>query len=122
MLPGGPFADSLDVLVNEARKPRGFFTNTVIGVVATDAALDKRAVSRLAVAGQDGIALAVRPAHTSSDGDTVFSLATGGHPGNPDPDVLHAAAVQAVSSAILSAVRHATGLGGIPSASEVTGD
>jgi len=120
--PDSPFEDSLDILVNQPRKPRGFFTNTVIGVVATDAALDKRAASRLAVAGQDGIALAARPAHTSSDGDTVFSLATGNHPGKPDPDVLHAAAVQAVSAAILSAVEHATGLGGIPSAAEVSGD
>lgn len=51
--------------------------NTTIGVVATDAALSKAECRRLTVAGQDGIARAVRPAHTMFDGDTVFALATG---------------------------------------------
>jgi len=116
---GSPFEDSLEILVSERLRNRGFFTNTVIGVVATDAALDKRGAARLAVAGQDGIALAVRPAHTSSDGDTVFALATGGRRETVNPDALHAAAVQAVSAAVLSAVRNATGLGGVPSVGEV---
>jgi L-aminopeptidase/D-esterase-like protein len=53
--------------------------NTTIGVVAVDAALSKAEARRLAVAGQDGLARAVRPAHTMFDGDTVFALATGGH-------------------------------------------
>ncbi|CAM2915463.1 P1 family peptidase [Saccharomonospora xinjiangensis] len=51
--------------------------NTTIGVVAVDAALSKAECRRLAVAAQDGIALAARPAHTMFDGDTVFALATG---------------------------------------------
>ena len=114
-----PFEDSLEILLNEPLKNRGFFTSTVIGVVATDAALDKRGAARLAVAGQDGIALAVRPAHTSSDGDTVFGLATGGRREAANPDALHAAAVRAASAAVLSAIRNATGLGGVPSAGEV---
>ncbi|MBB3052071.1 L-aminopeptidase/D-esterase-like protein [Prauserella isguenensis] len=51
--------------------------NTTIGVVATDADLSKAEARRLAVAAQDGLARAVRPAHTMYDGDTVFTLATG---------------------------------------------
>jgi len=51
--------------------------NTVIGVVAVDAALTKAECRRLAMAGQDGLARAVRPAHSMFDGDTVFALATG---------------------------------------------
>ncbi|PXY20928.1 P1 family peptidase [Prauserella muralis] len=51
--------------------------NTTIGVVAVNAALSKAECRRLAVAGQDGVARAVRPAHTMFDGDTVFALATG---------------------------------------------
>ncbi|MFC4004819.1 P1 family peptidase [Prauserella oleivorans] len=51
--------------------------NTTIGVVAVDAALSKAECRRLAVAAQDGLARAVRPAHTMYDGDTVFALATG---------------------------------------------
>jgi L-aminopeptidase/D-esterase-like protein len=51
--------------------------NTTIGVIAVDAALSKAEARRLAVAAQDGLARAVRPAHTMFDGDTVFALATG---------------------------------------------
>ncbi|WP_020670748.1 P1 family peptidase [Amycolatopsis nigrescens] len=51
--------------------------NTTIGVVAVDAELSKAEARRLAVAAQDGLARAVRPAHTMFDGDTVFALATG---------------------------------------------
>ncbi|WP_369822182.1 P1 family peptidase [Saccharomonospora sp. CUA-673] len=54
--------------------------NTTIGVVATDADLSKAEARRLAVSAQDGLARAVRPAHTMYDGDTVFALATGDRP------------------------------------------
>jgi L-aminopeptidase/D-esterase-like protein len=49
----------------------------IIGVVAVDAALAKAECRRLAVAAQDGLVRAVRPAHTQLDGDTIFALATG---------------------------------------------
>ena len=51
--------------------------NTTIGVVATNAALTKGEANRLAMMGQDGIAIAVRPSHTMADGDVVFAAATG---------------------------------------------
>ena len=51
--------------------------NTTIGVVATDATLSKAACRRVAVAGHDGLARAIRPAHSPLDGDTIFALATG---------------------------------------------
>jgi L-aminopeptidase/D-esterase-like protein len=51
--------------------------NTTIGVVVTDAGLTKEQANRLATVAHDGIARAVRPAHTMYDGDTVFCLATG---------------------------------------------
>lgn len=55
----------------------GTSLNTTIGVVATDAALSKAECRRLAMSAQDGIARALRPAHSMFDGDTVFALATG---------------------------------------------
>ena len=51
-------------------------SNTVIGVVATDADLTKAQCQRLAMAAHDGIARAVRPSHLMVDGDVLFSLAT----------------------------------------------
>ncbi len=51
--------------------------NTTIGCVITDIALDKRGCHSLAVAGQDGIAAAIYPAHTALDGDLVFGASVG---------------------------------------------
>ena len=59
--------------VEAARPP----LNTTIGVVATNAALSKAECTKFAGVAHDGMARAVRPAHTLFDGDTVFALATG---------------------------------------------
>lgn len=53
--------------------------NTTIGVVATSARLTTAECTKLAAVAHDGLARAVRPAHSSFDGDTVFGLATGAH-------------------------------------------
>lgn len=57
--------------------PPGFGANTTIGVVATSADLTRAEAQRLAIMAQDGLARAIRPAHTPFDGDTLFALATG---------------------------------------------
>ena len=51
--------------------------NTTIGIVATDARLDKAECTKLAQTAHDGLARSVRPAHSMFDGDTIFALATG---------------------------------------------
>lgn len=50
--------------------------NTTIGIIATDAALDRSQLQRLAVMAQDGYAYAIRPIHTHLDGDVVFAVGT----------------------------------------------
>ena len=69
----------------------------------------------------DGLAMAIRPAHTMYDGDVVFALSTGKAPPIPDVTPIGAAAARALSSAILKAVIKASGLGGVPSVSELEG-
>jgi len=54
--------------------------STVIGAVMTDAALSQKQLKRLAMMAQDGIAMAVQPAHTPLDGDTIFALSLGETP------------------------------------------
>ena len=54
--------------------------STVIGAVATNAALSQKQLKRIAIMAQDGIAMAVQPAHTPLDGDTIFALSTGDAP------------------------------------------
>lgn len=60
-------------------------TSTVVAVVATDATLTQAAATRLARTAHDGIALAVWPAHTLFDGDTIFAVSTarGPEPASP---------------------------------------
>jgi L-aminopeptidase/D-esterase-like protein len=69
--------------------------------------------------GHDGLARAVRPAHTRADGDTFFVLATGETEIDPMRTVaLEALAARAVERAIVKAVTSATSLAGVPSVSD----
>ena len=83
---------------------------TTIGVVATDAALTKAQAGKLATMAHDGLARCIRPAHTMTDGDTLFALATGGSGRSGDMTVLGVMAAEATARAVVNAVRAATGL------------
>jgi len=91
-------------------------TNTTIAVVATNAILSKERAQLLAQAGSEGLSLAVSPAHTMWDGDTVFAVATGKVEARQQ--VLEEMAVRAVGEAIRRGVRTAGSLGGVPSVGE----
>ncbi|GHH47647.1 P1 family peptidase [Lentzea cavernae] len=113
-LPWLPSLGARPVVLPE-RKPEGL--NTTIGVVAVDADLSKAECQRLAMAAQDGLARAVRPAHSMFDGDTVFALATGAVPlEGPRAfalDALCTAAAEVFAGAVVSGVREATSLNGV---------
>jgi L-aminopeptidase/D-esterase-like protein len=99
------------------RAPLGIGTHTTIGVVATTAPLDAASVNRLASVAHDGLALAIRPAHTRFDGDTLFALSLPHATAEPvDPLLLDQAVVLTVASAIVRGVRQATSLHGVPAA------
>ena len=85
-------------------------TNTVIGAIATDAPLTRPQLHRLAVAGHDGLARCVSPAHTQLDGDTLFALSTAQAPHSLDMITLSAMAAEAISRAVLRATRSARAL------------
>ena len=90
-------------------------SNTTIGVIATDAALDKMQANFIASAAHDGLALSIRPCHTPGDGDTLFCVATGQNPAPFDLTAIVAAAIQATARAVIDAIRSATDLAGVPS-------
>ena len=79
--------------------------NTTIGVIATDAKLTKEQANRVATVAHDGIARAVRPAHTMYDGDTMFCIATGA--AAAAYDAIEVVATEVVARAIALGVRHA---------------
>jgi L-aminopeptidase/D-esterase-like protein len=108
-------------------EPRLDPLNTTIAVVATDAALSPAACRRVATAAHDGLARAIRPAHTPVDGDMVFALATGAVEVAPPVDApaafspetklvtaVGAAAADCLARAVLVGVLAAESIAGIP--------
>ncbi|OUM03267.1 P1 family peptidase [Variovorax sp. JS1663] len=98
------------LLRGELPQPLLAGTNTTLGVVATDARLTKVQANRLATVAHDGLARAINPVHTMSDGDTLFALAAGRVPlegGAPGMTVLSTMAAEAVARATLRAVQAA---------------
>ena len=116
---GGGFDDPVAMLITDSSSAPAGPVNTTIGLVATDAQITKEDTKYLAGVSHDGLALAIRPCHTVRDGDTMFAMATGHNKSRVDLTSLGAAAVEVTAQAVLRAVRQATGLGGIPSISEL---
>jgi L-aminopeptidase/D-esterase-like protein len=109
------FADTLATMKTMAgRMIEGLAmrSNTVIGVVATNARLSKPEANKMAQMAQDGLARVIRPAHTMLDGDTIFALATGQK--KADVSLVGAFAAEAFALACISAVKAATSAGGLP--------
>jgi L-aminopeptidase/D-esterase-like protein len=115
----GYFADTLAVmktLVGRSALSFASKVNTVIGVVATNARLSKEGANKVAQMAHDGLARAIRPAHTLLDGDTLFVMAAGNH--RVDVNILGALAAEVVAQAIVNAVQMADPAGGLPSAKQ----
>jgi len=115
----GYFSDTMQVmqtLIGRTALGFGSRGNTVIGVVATNAKLNKEEINKVAQMAHDGLARTIRPAHTMLDGDTIFALATGDHAA--DVNIVGAFAAEVFSQAILRAVRAAKSVSGIPAVSE----
>jgi L-aminopeptidase/D-esterase-like protein len=105
------FADSARLM--KSMGPTGFTReNTTLVVVATNAALTKVEATKLAQLGQLGVARAINPVNTMSDGDLVVAMSCGAS--RAPIDALGVAAAEAVAEAILRAVRMAPPLGGLP--------
>ena len=99
--------------------------NTTLGVVATNADLEKSQLIKIADLAHDGLARAIRPMHTMRDGDTIFALAPYADrvslDGTTDArltDLIGAAAADAVVLAVLDAAEETAGIEGWPSVAD----
>jgi L-aminopeptidase/D-esterase-like protein len=106
------FADTAAAMKSGAARTDIGRTNTTLAVVATNARLTKVEANRLAQLAHHGFVRAIRPVHTSMDGDLAIALSCGEV--KAPVDLLGLLAADAVAEAIVRAVRAARTLGGVP--------
>ena len=94
-----------------------FAGNTTLGVIITNAKFTKAQLCKIAGMGHDGLARAVRPVHTSFDGDSLYAVSVGEV--EADQEAVGTLAAEAVSEAILRAAESAEAAYGFPSAKDV---
>ena len=98
-------------------KKISFSGNTSLGVVMTNARIDKAQATKVASMAHDGLARVVRPCHTMMDGDTIFALGSGAV--KADVSLIGIMAAKTIEVAVLNAVTNAEGLAGIPGIKEL---
>ena len=115
---GKTFLDSelaaLQAIEAQAEK---FVGNTTLGVILTNARLDKAHLCKIAGMAHDGYARAIRPVHTSMDGDSIYAVSLGDLPA--DMDIVGTLAARVMAKAIVRAVQAAEPAYGLPSAGEI---
>ena len=94
-----------------------FVGNTTLGVILTNARFDKARLCKIAGMAHDGYARAIRPVHTTADGDSIYAVSVGTLAA--DQDVVGALAAQVMAQAILRAVEAARGAYGYPAAADL---
>jgi L-aminopeptidase/D-esterase-like protein len=106
-------------LPDDMKRPPRAGTNTTIAVVATDAALTRTELKRMAIMAVDGFARALRPVHAPFDGDTVFALSTAkkqiSEPRGLDVMRMGSLAADCLARAIARGVFEAESMGGVKS-------
>ncbi len=120
---GKGFAETMHQLRKGYQPGSPFHGNTVLGVVATNAALTKAQCTRVAQMAQDALARCISPSHTPWDGDTVFAISTGtwNQRKEPDAGVIGALAADVLATAIVRGVVECESLEGYPAAKDYPG-
>ena len=114
---GEHLTSSVDALLSLAATMPLERTNTTISCVVTNARLTKAEATKVAQMAADAYAHAIRPTHTTNDGDTIFVMATGEVP--MPVDVVGVLATRALEQAIVDSARSATGAYGLKAACDL---
>ena len=114
---GAGFADTLSLMLENTECVENKFTgNTTIGVILTNALFGKAQLCKLAGMAHDGYARAIRPVHTSADGDSIYAASVGTL--RADQDIVGALAAEVMSRAIVRAVTGCESAYGYPAAKD----
>lgn len=113
-------SSTLDELFHDVTLAENLFTgNTTLGVIVTNAKFHKTQLTKIAGMTHNGYARAIRPVHTTADGDSIYALSLGQVPG--DVNVVGAMAALAMERAIVRAVRAAGSAYGLPGCDAIHG-
>lgn len=112
------FADTVEcMLANTDIVENKFVGNTTIGVVVTNASFDKTDLCKIAGMTHNGYARAIRPVHTSADGDSIYAVSVGDV--KADKDIVGTLAADVMCEAILNAVKNCEGAHGYPAVKDL---
>lgn len=114
---GKRFADTMRLYLRGIKRPVSAFQNTTIGVIMTNALLDKVSASLVSRLSQGGIVKCISPAHSIYDGDIVITISSCEIPA--DPNRVGIVGEQVLINAIQRAINLAESVGGVPSASQL---
>jgi L-aminopeptidase/D-esterase-like protein len=117
-LKSGQFLNTTDLIKNGVKQTNNTFENTTLAVVATNAKCSKEQLQRIASIGNTGISRVINPCHTTLDGDMVFAVSCGNEKAKIND--VGTVASELISRSIIKAVKTASGLGGIPSYSDLS--
>lgn len=107
-----------DVMAKKYAEKRNIFSgNTTIGIVATNAILEKPGANKLASMSHNGYARTMRPAHSIFDGDTIFTMTTGKI--EADINVIGFLAAEVMEKAVINAIKSAKSSYGFKSYEEI---
>ncbi|MCQ2501750.1 MAG: P1 family peptidase [Lachnospiraceae bacterium] len=113
--PEGGLRSTEEEMWNDVDNMHDLFTgNTTIGMVVTNAAMDKALLNKVASMAHNGYARTIRPVHTTADGDSIYAVSTGDLQG--DVNIVGTLAAYVMGKAINQAVRTAKGMCGFPAA------
>jgi len=112
------FLSTVEILKQACNEQGSLLSNTTLGVVATNASLNKEQVNKVAQMAQDGVARAINPSHTMYDGDTIFALSLGEKVS--DVTIVGSVAAEVVADAIVRAIQQAETIGGVTAAKDMT--
>ena len=94
-------ANTPELLLSMATGVEFIRSNTTISCIVTNAKLTKAEATKVAQMSADAYAHAIRPTHTTNDGDTIFVLATGAV--EAVPDIVGVLTTRALERAIVNA-------------------
>lgn len=109
-----------EILKNGFTKGGFSIDNTTIGVVVTNAKLDKAGCKKVSQVAHNGYAKSIFPIHTPHDGDTIFTMATGEI--ESDITLISSLATEVVEKSVINAIKNANSIKNIPSYKEIIGN